>query len=319
MSEDRKTVYLVLGPDVIKQRQTLKRFKALLSDAERELNCDEFDAQTLSFESLAACLSRFPLGAPFRQMIIHNAEKLRRPLVDMLQTWIEKQHAGLKILLISSGNFRFQNLKKTILQYGSIIDCSIEKGYKLTDQVIRAARSVFKLTMTRDGAQEIIDRTGSSMELINAALKKIEAVYGREKPITADLVRKTVAKQASSKPWQLSEALVKRDADAALAAYNEREQGQEMLFLWHAARCIRDLIIVKSRLFEGMNAPDAIAALEGPAWKYKLYPRWASQFSSDELREALIALQKVEGALKGSEDANNAFISWIINTCTQQV
>lgn len=311
-----ESVYLAVGEDSVKRRASTTRIKSYVTKGFEAFNLAEFSGETLSQpETLRDALEQIPFSDPQRIVIIHNADKLSKDTAQLIIDYLVDPNPSTVLFLEAEKLAKNSRLRKAIEARGKhvIIDCSVPKGYAFQTFVQEMAQKGHGLVLDRSAVTALIDAYGQDTALLENALatfakRGFTRVGSRE-------VKELIPRLESPKPWLFSDALGERNYSRAITLFSERKPGEETLLFWYALNRIRELICAKT-LVEEKRAQELASVLGGPAWKYKNHLQEARNFSLQKLVESLRKATEVERALKGSQDGEAAFITWITFVCT---
>jgi 16S rRNA (cytosine1402-N4)-methyltransferase len=96
-----------------------------------------------------------------------------------------------------------------------------------------------------------------------------------------------VGRTTEAKPWEFVDAFSERDAAKCLRLRARMESSSPYALLAMCITRVRELAMVRGLMARGQQS-QMTKLIKGPAWKVeKFYPRYARNFTADELRAAL--------------------------------
>ncbi len=194
-------------------------------------------------------------------------------------------------------------LWKTCGKVGSVLEFAVAKG-KLQAWVAEQFRQR-GVEAEPDACAALVQLVGEDLRTLSAEMEKL-ATWAAGEPVGEREVVGLVAPTAELPIYELTEAFAARDAARALDATEvlfERESRQRRDTAARLAGALGGhltrLRTIKRLAGEGMRPKEAAAKLKlNPYYAGKLFTQ-AEGFSSEELRDAVVRLAELDGALKG--------------------
>lgn len=305
--------YLAVGADALKRETAVKRLKSRLEDGLVDFNLDERqNAADIAPDEILSSLNTMPFGSGFRLIIIHDADKLPKPVSEAIVSYLGDPNPGSVLMLECESLTKTTRLYKAVLNQGkqSIIDCSMRKRWEMPPYVMQLAQAK-GISISQDGAEELLNRVGTSTIMIDAQLSLLVEHMGTGARVTRADVERLVARTAEVTPWEMLDSLSERNAGRALELYRLMPEGSQVSLLALINGRIRELICARSLMQQGRSS--ALAEELGvPAWRVKKHLGWARGFSDGELEGLLVAGAACEQDLKGSRDSETAFIEHLL-------
>lgn len=304
--------YLAVGPDEVKRDMSVSRLKRRLEDSGMaDFNLDERDlGEDQDVEALVSSLNMYPMGADFRLVILHAADKAPEPVRGALIDYLGNPSPTTVLLLTAKSLARNTKLYKAVAGQGAraIIDCGAKKGRDLPVLVQGMARRYGK-ELSLSAAEELVSRAGEQTRMLDNELKKLASMV--EGPaIAREDVEAHVARTAEVKPWDFLNAVSARDLPRALELYRLQPPRSEMRLFSLLLSRIRELICAKALDARGRGR-DLAEVLGMQGWQVRNHMRWSRAFTCDELVSFLSEAVEVEQALKGSRDGAGVFVMWV--------
>lgn len=314
--------YLVVGADELKRTSAVARLKGYLDESLAVFNLDEIYATPeLEPDAVISSLNTMPVGDSPRIVIVHDAEKLPKPVSEAIISYLADPNPSCTLLVCAASLSRGTRLYKALAKVGprSVIDCTPASRRDMPDYLEKLARS-HGITLSRDAARALVDRVGDSTTMLDTQLRTLAELKGGQGTVTLADVERQVARVVEVKPWEFLDRLSSRDMRRSLELYGlMRSQWQKPDYsrvglLSQITTRIRELICARS--LDGRGEARSIASvLNKQDWQVKNHVRWARGFGPGELERCLRACAECERSLKGTPDSDTAMVMLITTIC----
>lgn len=310
-----KPVYLMVGEDVLKQEVALERLLARAEkDGATDFDIDERDAGTpgLDAELIVSSLLMLPMMAPYRLVVIENIDEGDKALTEALVSYLEDPSPTSVLALTAKKLGANTRLHKRIVSHGSdtIIDCSPKKQREVPEQV-RDLAAQHGVGIDHRAVTELISRVGNSALALDREIEKIALNLGAGSTITVEDVTSLVVRSAEVKPWDPLDAFSERRASAFIELFERMPQQNPLSMLQLTLTRIRQLLTAKT--LETRGTADSLASALGlQAWQVRNHRRWAQEWSTAELVDALRSGVEVELAMKSGDEQREAYRQWAL-------
>lgn len=310
--------YLVVGADELKREVVVRRLKGRLDEGLAAFNLDERAASPdLEPQELVASLNTLPVGAAFRLVIVHGADKLAKPVSEAIVSYLANPNPACVLCLVAESLSKGTRLYKAVAAVGkgAILDCAPPKRWELPNYVIKhAASPSIGISVDRDAAEELVSRVGESTTMIDRQLRSLAELCRASGRVTLGDVEDNVARTAEVKPWDFLDAVSARRADRALELYRLMASPSHIALLALLVSRLRELVCAAS--LDRRGRAGAVASELGKRdWQVKNHVRWARAFAPGELEGCLVACAACERVLKGTGDDETAFVSLVLRIC----
>lgn len=300
--------YLVVGTDELRRNRVVARLKGRLDEGLAAFNLDERVARgDMEPTELLSSLNTLPMGAPFRLVVVSQADHLPKPVSESIITYLKNPNHDCVLLLVADSLSKGTRLYKAVAKLGksAIISCEQKKSWELPGYVVSEARRQ-GIQIDQQAAQELVDRVGESTTMLDRQLRSLWDLCRGQGRISLEDVRNNVARVAEVKPWGFLDAVCNRDAKQALSLYNLMRNPSEIALLSLLCGRIRELICAKSLDARGMGS-QLSSELHRQSWQVKNHRRWAGRFRPGELERALMDCATCDAALKSGANPKTAF------------
>ncbi len=300
-----KPIYLFYGEDNFLHNIILEKLKLHLFRQKRQVNYSVFYGEDLDFSELANSLYAVPLGfgpGTIQGIIIKQLEKIKRPLLQKLDTLIENlsfdSDNHLILLFVDSKavpkNIKIEKIKK----YGSIVNLKKLNKTQIRQLVIARCKEEQK-EITNEALYYLQSITENDVGLISNELDKLFCyLEGTSDKITKNDVLNGLYGLRSGNIFDFVEALGERDAARAIGYLRKLLGSDEYHPLQLLAMIHRQIgLIHRAKLF-----PNNIKIIKGdsnlPYFMVQRIIAQSQKYSLDELKMAYQSLLQAETNLK---------------------
>lgn len=307
--------YLVVGADQLKRETAVSRLKGHLDSGLAAFNLDERTASSdLDPTDVAISLNTLPVGEGFRLVIIHDANRLPKPVSETIVSYLSNPNPGCVLCLVAETLPKNTRLYKAVAKVGkrSIIDCSSLKARDLPSYVMRHAAAK-GLSIDTRAAQELISRVGENTVLLDRQLATLGDVCAAGQITVAD-VEAYVVRTAEVKPWEFLDKVALGDAPLALELYRHMQNPSHVMLASLLTRRVRELICARSLIDRGQVARIA-PELGRQEWQVRSVAQAARRFNAAQLAWCLRRCAECDKDLKSGSDAETTFLRLVLDIC----
>jgi len=317
---EMRPAYLIAGGDEGKIDAALARLRAR---AERESGAGALESfapvegqGAPDAEALVAAIPAMSLIASRRYLVADRIERLEAPRVRAVADALASLPAEVTVVLVerSREGTRAKPSKARLDASRALAAAIEEAGGQVLRYEAPTARALpgrlvgdaGKLGFRLDpaAARLLIERMGESTVRLANELERLALWAGPEGEVTVDDLEAMIADTSEEVAWALSDAIVARDAAAALrAAERLAAQGEGVTTLvYQAARRLRDAHWAALALEAGRPQRQVEAELDMHPFAAKMLLRRLGGVSPEELRAATCALADLEWWTRGGSD-----------------
>ena len=312
--------YLANGEDTLKRERVAERLRQRIATlGDLAFNSEDFDGETARGADIVAACNTLPFMSEVRLVTVKNADKLRKADSEEIVAYLASPADTAVLAMYAQGLAKNTRLYKAIAAFGkgAIIDCGSISKRDLPGHVAQMAK-VHGITMRSDALSLLIDLVGEDTVRLDAELKKLSLSHGGPGSVTTDEVNRLVGRTTEAKPWEFVDAFSERDAAKCLRLRARMESTTPYALLAMCISRIRELAIVRGLI--GRNQLGQVSKfVKGPTWKVeKFFPRYARNYRSDELRQALRTARDAERAMKSGSDPESTFENWYLSVVARQ-
>lgn len=308
--------YLIVGGDQLKRETAMSRLKARMDPGLAAFNLDERTASAdLDPTDIAISLNTLPMGDGFRLVLLHDANKLPKPVSETIISYLENPNPGCVLCLDCETLAKNTRLYKAVARVGkrSVIDCTPIKARDLPAYLIKHAAAK-GLSLDARAAAELISRVGDNTTLLDRQLTTLGEVCATPGIITVQDVENNVARTAEVKPWEFLDKVAAGDKRRAIELYRHMQNPSHIALLTLLTRRVRELVCARALADRG-QANRLAAELGKQAWQVRSVSQAARRFSMTQLQSCLASCAKCERDLKSGADGETTFLRLVLTIC----
>ena len=306
--------YLANGDDTLKRERVAERLEKRIAQlGDLSFNSEDFDGENARGADIVAACNTLPFMSDVRLVTVKNADKLRKADAEAIVDYLASPADTAVLALYAAGLAKNTRLYKAVAKLGknAVIDCAGVGKRDLPSHVAQMAKT-HGITLRSDAVSLLIELVGEDTVHLDAELKKLSLAHVGGGSVTPDEVNRLVGRTTEAKPWEFVDALSERDAKKCVVLRTRMESTSPYALLAMCITRIRELAIVRGMLARG-QASQITRVVKGPQWKIeKFYPRYARNFSAEELRDALRTARDAERAMKSGSDPEATFQTWYL-------
>ncbi len=308
--------YLIVGGDQLKRETAMTRLKARLDEGLAAFNLDERTASgDMDPTDIAISLNTLPVGDAFRLVLIHEANKLPKPVSETIVSYLSNPNPGCVLCLEAETLAKNTRLYKSVKGVGqrSVIECTPIKARDLPAYLIKHAGAK-GVRLDAGAAKELVSRVGESTVLLDRQLTTLAELCAASGRITVEDVEEHVARTAEVKPWEFLDKVAEGDAARALELYGNMQSPSHIALLSLLTRRVRELICARSLMDRG-QASQVASELGRQEWQVRSVVQSSRRFSQAQLVACLKACAVCERKLKSGEDPETSFLKLVLQIC----
>lgn len=310
---------MLVGEDKLKAETALEKLTEYVDESMMEFNLEILDAtESIDPDVLLTSLNTLPFMTDLRLVVIKNAENLKKEVSEVIVEYLNDPLETTTLALVATKLAKNTRLYKAVQKISpkAVIPCEPKKRWELPNHV-RSLAVAHGKTIQPQAAEALVSLIGESTLMLDNELKKLALIVGDRDTITLDDVEQNVARIAEVKPWDFLDAVCERRPDKAMQLFHLMpSQNLIGLYTLMLSR-LRELL--SARALQARGVPQTLAQELGMRdWQVKNHLRWAQNYSSEELLDALRSAADCEYKLKTSPNKDLIFITWILSFCTKK-
>jgi DNA polymerase-3 subunit delta len=307
VAEQMRALYLIAGTDEAKIDATRGRLRAR---AEREAGSDALEVfepgegrGMPDHEALLASIPAMSLMESRRYLLADGVERWRDRQLEAVAAAIGELPPDLTLVLIARAKAPPKLSKAVKAAGGEIHEFEAPKARELPRLLVADAKRLgFQLEPA--AARVLVDRMGASPVRLQHELERLALWAGAGGAVTAADLELMIADTSEAAVWSLSDALLERDAAAALRI-GERliEQGENVTgLIYGLASRLRSACAAAAQLAAGTPPKQVESSLKMHPYAAKQLVGRLRDTDLDQLRAATEALAELELWCRGGAD-----------------
>lgn len=309
-----RPVYLVLANEPHTANDVVRALRsAALLGAVPGLNEDQFDAGERKVEDALSAARTLPMMAKRRLVVVRQLERWepkadtkdsseRGVVTDPFEKLVDYAKApspSTVLLLIGAGLDKRRRLMQAALREGYLVACEPLGRGELPAFVEQLARE--RSHALAPGVADLIaELAGPDLAPVADAVERLCLYAGAEQTITEDMVSTCVVRLRTQTVWELTGAVARRDAGAALTALADVfDPSESVRLIGLLAWSTRQLVRFEAALRDGASPPEAAQRAGAPPFKARELEQQIRGLSRTALESWLARLCDMDRDLKG--------------------
>jgi DNA polymerase III subunit delta len=294
-----KPLYLIFGDDHGRIAERRARLRALAEAETGAAGVEVLEGEACTAEAVAAALGAMTFALGRRFVIAEGVERWKDADVEQVGPLLADLPPETTVAFFAREEGRAKapaRLHRAVEQAGGVVSAEATvKPWELPKWVAEQARAA-GLELDQGAAGALVHRVGERQQRLAREIERLALELGPGARLSAEDVEALAAGSAERKVWSLADALVARDAGAAVARFVElREQGERLpgLLYWMTSR-VRLAHDVVARLDAGESPAHVKRELRMP-------PKAAGQFVAQAQRSDVLSLREAIARLADLE------------------
>ena len=307
MAEEMRPLYLIAGTDGAKIDATRSRLRARAERDGGVASLQIFEPGegrgAPDHEALLGAIPAMSLTESRRYLLADGVERWRDRQLDAVAAALAGLPPDLSVVLIARAKAPAKLVKAVKAAKGEIHEFEAPKARDMPRLLVAdAERLGFRLDPA--AARLLVDRMGANPQRLHNELERLEIWAGEGGAVSAADLEAMIADTSEAVVWALSDALLERDAAAALRiAERLISQGENVTgLIYGLASRLRKACAAAAMLEEGMAPKQVESSLGMHPYAAKQLVRRLQDVEVDELQEAMIALADLEVWCRGGAD-----------------
>jgi DNA polymerase-3 subunit delta len=307
MAEEMRPLYLIAGTDGAKIDATRARLRAR---AERDggpgsLRVFEPDEGrgAPDHEELLAAIPAMSLTESRRYLLADGVERWRDKPLDAVAAALGELPPDLSVVLIARAKAPAKLAGAVKAAGGEIHEFEAPRPRDMPRTLVGEAKRL-GFDLDPAAARVLVDRMGANPQRLQNELERLALWAGEAGKVSAADLDAMIADTSEAAVWALSDALIERDAAAALRIAEKLiSQGENVTgLIYGLASRLRKACAAAAMLEEGAPPKQVESSLGMHPYAAKQLVRRLQGVDVGELREATIALADLEVWCRGGAD-----------------
>ncbi|NLT04989.1 MAG: DNA polymerase III subunit delta [Solirubrobacterales bacterium] len=297
---DLKPAYLVCGDDDAKIDAWRGRVRRRAEADHGPGGLEFFDARSDDASAVAASLAALTFATGTRYLLVDDVGAWKAADVEPLLDALAAPTPETVLVLVVRGK-PLKGLVKAVEGVGGEVHTyAAPKPWELPRWASGRAREL-GLGLDGEAAKLLVALAGPSQRRMESELEKLRIALHPETTVRAEDVERLVAGEASAKVYDLADALVGGDVQAALTlAEDLTAQGERpSRFVYPVVGRLREVHRAVAMLEAGSTEKEAASALRMPPWRAKKVLALARRVDRGPLERAVCRFADLEVELRG--------------------
>jgi DNA polymerase-3 subunit delta len=306
-----KPAYLIAGTDEAKIDATLSRLRARAQREGGAASLEAFSGEGRAApdaDGLAAAMSTMALTTDRRYLVADGVERWSKTAVATVADALAGLPAEVTVVLVAREEppkvKAAKALGESVEQIGGEVRRYEAPRARQLPAWLASEAKRRGFTLDQGAARLLVDRLGDSTTRLGCELDRLALWVGEQATVTEEDLAAMVADTSEEAAWTLSDAIVERDAGAALeAAERLAAQGEAVTpLVYQAAKRLRDARAAAAALAEGRSPGEVEKSLAMHPYAAKQLVRRVQGASPEGLRAATCAIADLEWWTRGGAD-----------------
>lgn len=297
---DLKPAYLVCGDDDAKIDAWRARVRRRAEAEHGPGGLESFDARADDASAVAASLAALTFAAGARYLMVDHVGAWKAAELDPLVDALATPTPDTVLVLVVRGK-PLKGLVKAVEGVGGDVnEYAAPKPWELPRWASGRAREL-GLGLDGEAAKLLVGLAGPSQQRLSSELEKLQIAVHPETTARAEDVERLVAGEASPKVYDLADALVGGDIEAALSLAEELVAAGERpsRFVYPVVGRLREVHRAVVLLEAGSTEKELTGALKMPPWRAKKVLALARRADRGPLERAVCRFADLEVELRG--------------------
>jgi DNA polymerase-3 subunit delta len=307
MAEEMRPLYLIAGTDGAKIDATRARLRARAERDGGVASLQIFEPGegrgAPDHEALLGAIPAMSLTESRRYLLADGVERWRDRQLEAVAAALAGLPPDLSVVLIARAKAPAKLVQAVKAAKGEIHEFEAPKAREMPRLLIAdAERLGFRLDSA--AARMLVDRMGANPQRLHNELERLALWAGEGGTVDAADLGAMIADTSEAVVWALSDALLERDAAAALRiAERLTSQGENVTgLIYGLASRLRKALAAAAMLEEGVPPKQVESSLGMHPYAAKQLVGRLQNVDASELREATIALADLEVWCRGGAD-----------------
>ncbi len=228
-------VYLLFGEEqLMLERSVSAIIKKAVDPAMQSFNLQTFNGDDIDFDDLENAVEALPVFADRKCVVVHdlNIEKLTADLTDKLKELVKDPPETTVLLFYMTGiEISLKKMKKVasfaklVEKVGTVVDFSVKTKAEISRALIASANKR-GCDMSSREAEYLMELCGENLRVLMIELEKL-CNFAQGKDITTTMIDMLVCKTMEASVFELSKAILAKNADKAFKILSELFYNQE--------------------------------------------------------------------------------------------
>jgi DNA polymerase-3 subunit delta len=305
-----KPVYLIHGEDDVRIDAWRSRVRARAEAEGGPGALETFEAKTSRPEEVAAALQELTFSTGERFLLAEGVEAWKSAAVGPLVEALGDMPPDTVLVLVARGKPAQPLIKAAQKAGGEVRECAAPKPWEMHRWAAERAREE-GLQLDGEAAKALTGLVGTRQQRLAREVEKLAIMAHPATQLTAEEVERSATGDLSAGAYDLADALVAGDVEAALALAEELTSRDDRpgKLVWPIVRRLRDVHRAACLLDAGVPEKQVASELAMSSWAAKRTIGKAKKADRHSLERALGVFADLEVEIRGGGelDEDTAF------------
>ncbi len=296
-----KPAYLLLGDDLPKIEQAVKRLKArIVEESGSDANISEFDATVDTASEVVGAANTLAFLGGTRLVLVRQANAWLKAEKESVAAYLAAPAPDACLALVAEKLPATDLLRAATAKHGDILEYAAPKGAQLPQWVIKEAAARLDMDLGMQEARLLVQRCGDNQNVLLRELEKLQ-LYADGRRITADDIRLLGTPTYEASIFDLLDSLALGRGAAAFAAADELLAAGERLevLFGRILRNFQNMSRVAAMKEEGMRQEAIQTELKMKPYPVRKLMEQADRLGIDGIARRLSVLAETDARMKG--------------------
>jgi DNA polymerase III subunit delta len=295
-----KPAYLIVGDDLPKIEEALKRLKLRIVEASgSDLNISEFEAPGDAGTQVVTAANTMAFLGGTRLVLVHHADAWQKADKEVVAAYLASPAPDACLALVADKVTPADLLRTAMEKHGEVLEYSAPKESELPAWLVReAGRAGIALGLQQ--ARHLVERCGDNQTILLREVEKLD-LYAAGRRITDDDIRILTTATVEASIFDLLDSLALGRGAAAFSAADEllsAGERHEVLF-YRILRHFQQLSRVAALRDAGYDRDAIQAELKIKAFPARKLVEQAGRLGAEGIARRLAVLADSDARLKG--------------------
>jgi DNA polymerase-3 subunit delta len=296
-----KPAYLIIGDDLPKVEQALKRLKGrIIEESGSDANISEFSATVDSAGEVVGAANTLAFLGGTRLVLVREAGSWIKAEKEVVAAYLQAPAPDSCLALVADKLPATDLLRAASAKHGEVLEYAAPKEAQLPQWLINEAKARLGMDLGLQEARLLVQRCGDNQNILLRELEKLQ-IYADGRRVTIDDVRLLGTPTYEANIFDLLDSLALGRGAAAFAAADEllaAGERTEMLF-GRILRNFQNMGRVAAMKEEGMRQEAIQSELKMKPYPVRKLMEQAARLGSDGIARRLSILAETDARMKG--------------------
>lgn len=296
-----KPAYLILGDDLPKVEQALKRLKErIVSESGSDANISEFNASVDSAGEVVGAANTLAFLGGTRLVLVHQAQSWLKAEKEVVASYLQAPAADACLALVAEKLPPSDPLRAAVSKQGDLLEYPAPKEAQLPQWVMREAKARLGMDLGLQEARLLVQRCGDNQNILLREVEKLH-IYADGERITADDIHMLGTPTYEASIFELLDSLASGQGAAAFSAADELlAAGEKIEVLFNRImRNFQNMGRVWAMKEAGMRREAIQAELKMKPYPVRKLLEQGARLGSEGIARRLSVLAETDARLKG--------------------